>query len=176
MPATAQRLIDERRRWQTERAALLARASQPVARVSPSKLAHETEPREPVGDGRERAMEFGVIVHEALERMDATGLPDDARAMVERALKSDLLARAGKAAEVYRELPFSVGTMDGKIDLLFREGRRWVLVDYKTDVRPEPELYRAQLQAYADALKEIAGIEVADLVLFFVATGQQVKL
>ena len=175
-PASATNLIAKRRQWQTDRATLLARAAKSVARVSPSKLAHETEPREPVDDVRQRAMEFGVRVHEALERMDAGGLPEDMRPMVERALKSDLLARAGKADEVYRELPFSVGTKDGKVDLLFREGKRWTLVDYKTDTQPEPERYREQLRAYAEALKQVAGIEIAESVLFFLATGQQVKL
>ena len=108
--------------------------------------------------------------------MVTIGLPEEAREMVERALESDLLTRAGKADETYRELPFATTTMDGKIDLLFREGKRWTLVDYKTDRQPDAERYRQQLRAYADALKQVAGIEVGDLVVFFLATGQQVKL
>jgi ATP-dependent exoDNAse (exonuclease V) beta subunit len=169
-------LIAARRGWLANRAALIARAALPGARVSPSKLAHETEPREPVSDSRERALEFGVMVHEALERMEATGLTADAHAMVERALKLKLLARVAKADEVYRELPFATKTMDGKIDLLFREGKKWTIVDYKTDVRPDAERYRQQLRAYADALKEVAGIEVSELALLFVATGEQVNV
>ncbi len=177
-PVAAAKLIARRRQWQAERTALLARTSQTVMRISPSKLAHEAEPREeePTGTFRERAMELGILVHEALERSDATGLPEDARRMIERALKSQLLERTQRADEVYRELPFTVGTMEGKIDLLFREGKRWTLVDYKTDSRPEPERYRPQMQAYCDALKQVAGIEVAESVLFFLATGEQVQL
>ena len=170
-------LIRQRQAWQTEQVALLARAAQPLPRVSPSKLGAEAEPREeePAGRERKEAMEFGVLVHEALERGDAAGLPDKARAMVERALQSGLLRRAQAADEVYRELPFTVptpaGLMEGKIDLLFREGGRWVLVDYKTDAQPEPSRYRAQMQAYTAALRQVAGIAVAEVLLFFVATG-----
>ena len=66
--------------------------------------------------------------------------------------------------------------MDGKIDLLFREGEHWTLVDYKTDAIPDAERYRPQLEAYCEALKRVAGVEVNDVVLFFLATGEQVKL
>ena len=121
-----------------------------------------------------------MLVHEALERQNATGLPDKARALVERALQSDLLRRAQAADEVYRELPFTVptpaGLMEGKIDLLFREGDRWVLVDFKTDARPAADPYRAQMQAYAAALQQVAGITVAEMLLFFVATGTVVQV
>jgi len=146
--------------------------------VSPSKLAHEAEPHEEewVGGMRVAAMELGVVVHEALERMDATGLPDEARQWVERALRSDLLKRVGRADEVYRELPFAAGTLEGKIDLLFREGNKWVLVDYKTDAQPDAERYRAQMQAYVTALQQVAGIAVAEQWLFFLKTGEMVSL
>jgi len=117
-----------------------------------------------------------VVVHEALERMDATGLPDEARKLVERALKSELFKRVAKADEVYRELPFVADAMEGKIDLLFREGDRWVLVDYKTDAQPDVERYRKQMQAYVDALRQIAGIAVAEQLLFFLMTGELVRL
>jgi ATP-dependent exoDNAse (exonuclease V) beta subunit len=174
--------IEERKTWQRERQELLARASQPVARVSPSKLGGEPEPREeePAGIARVVAMELGVAVHEALERGDATGLEGKAREMVERALASELMARVGKADEVYRELPFTMvtdaGLMEGKMDLLFREGNRWTLVDYKTDARPEPEKYRAQMAAYAEALERTAGVRVSETLLYFLGTGKIVSL
>jgi ATP-dependent exoDNAse (exonuclease V) beta subunit len=104
--------------------------------------------------------------------MDATGLEGTARTLVERALKSELMARVSRADEVYRELPFATAEMEGKIDLLFREGARWTLVDYKTDARPEAEKYRAQMQAYVAALKQVAGVTVNDVLLFFVRTGE----
>ena len=175
---TPNELLVQRAAWQAERAALLARAVVPAVRVSPSKLAHETAPHEEelVGGTRAAAMELGVVVHEALERMDATGLPDEARQWVERALRSDLLKRVGQADEVYRELPVTAGTLEGKIDLLFREGKKWVLVDYKTDAQPDAERYRAQMQAYATALRQVAGIAVAEQWLFFLKTGEMVSV
>jgi ATP-dependent helicase/nuclease subunit A len=190
--------IDKRRDWAETRAALLARAAKPLMRMSPSKLAGEAEPRvdEPVGVERERAMDFGVVVHDMLEMLDwsasaaqqhgqieqfiaPTGLSGDdkrrAVEMVHRVLDSELLARARGAEEVHRELPFtqvvSEGLMEGKIDLLFCERGRWVLVDYKTDARVEPDKYAEQLRAYESALQQVAGIQLAQKLLFFLGSG-----
>jgi ATP-dependent exoDNAse (exonuclease V) beta subunit len=160
-----------RKKWVEEYAALIARAAHSSVRVSPSKLGGEAEPSEEDVQ-RRAAMEFGVLVHEALERGDASGLTGKAKEMVERALQSDLLKRVAQADKVYRELPFVVEGMEGKIDLLFREGQRWTLVDYKTDARAETEKYRAQMTAYCDALRRVAGVEVAEVLLFFVATNE----
>jgi ATP-dependent helicase/nuclease subunit A len=180
--ADSAKWIAQRREWLDARKTLIERASQPLLRISPSKLGGETEPsgEEPTGAVRAQAMELGVTVHEALERGNADGLDGKAREMVERALASELMARARKADEVYRELPFAImtdgGLMEGKMDLLFREGDRWTLVDYKTDVRPEPEKYRAQMAAYADALQRTAGVRVTETLLYFLANGKIVSL
>ena len=95
--------------------------------------------------------------------------------MAGRALGSEVLTRASHADEVYRELPFThvmdEGLMEGKIDLLFAEKGRWVLVDYKTDARVEVEKYAEQLRAYEAALQRVAGITLAQKLLFFLATG-----
>jgi ATP-dependent helicase/nuclease subunit A len=95
--------------------------------------------------------------------------------LVGNALDSDLLARVRRASQVYRELPFTQvvaeGLMEGKIDLLFCENGRWVLVDYKTDARVEVAKYAQQLRAYEAALRQVAGIELAQKLLFFLADG-----
>jgi ATP-dependent helicase/nuclease subunit A len=190
--------IEKRQAWTESRAELLAHAAQPLARRTPSKLAIETEPREeePVDMGRERAMNFGTAVHGALEAFDwkvgaaqqrgqieqfiaLTGLSDEDKCraieMLGGALGSELLARAGRASQVYRELPFTQamddGLMEGKIDLLFCENGRWVLVDYKTDARVEAGKYAEQLRAYEAALRQVAGVTLAQKMLFFLATG-----
>ncbi len=174
--------IARRREWLASRTALIEHASKPVARVSPSKLGGETEPREeePSGAVRAEAMELGLAVHAALESGDAGGLEGKARTMVERALKSELMRRVAQADEVHREVPFSVmtdgGLMEGKIDLLFREGKRWTLVDYKTDAVTRPELYRAQMDAYVAALERTAGVRVTETLLYFVACNEVVTL
>lgn len=176
--ASGAEAIRQRREWLAARAALIERASKSAVRMSPSRLAHEAEPleEEPVGGARAAAMDLGVAVHEALERMDASGLMDEAREWVELALQSELFKRVRNANEVYRELPFTADALDGKIDLLFREGDRWVLVDYKTDVQPDAERYRAQMQAYVTALRQVTGIVVAEQLLFFLRTGEIISL
>jgi ATP-dependent exoDNAse (exonuclease V) beta subunit len=108
-----------------------------------------------------------------------TGLSDEdkrrAVEMVGSAVGSELLARARNAEQVYRELPFTQvlgdGLMEGKIDLLFCEKGQWVLVDYKTDTRVEVEKYTEQLRAYETALKHVAGIDLAQKLLFFLVSG-----
>jgi ATP-dependent helicase/nuclease subunit A len=197
-PIPVNQLADRRRDWQESRSKLLVRAARPLPRVSPSKLAAEAEPRddEPIGADREKAMDFGSAVHDALEIVDLrataaqqrgqieqfvaqTGLSDgDKRRavdLVSNALGSELLARARRADQVYRELPFTQvmgeGLMEGKIDLLFCEKGRWVLVDYKTDARIEAAKYTQQLQAYEAALRQAAGIELAQKLLLFLVEG-----
>jgi ATP-dependent helicase/nuclease subunit A len=65
--------------------------------------------------------------------------------------------------------------VDGRIDLVFREGDRWVIVDYKSDAagdRIPAELmgrYRAQLALYAAAWERIVGERVGETVLLFTA-------
>jgi ATP-dependent exoDNAse (exonuclease V) beta subunit len=168
-------LCARRQAWQQDHAALVARATRSAVGVSPSKLGGEAEPGEEDGR-RHAALELGVLVHEALERGDASGLTGKAKEMVERALQSVLWRRVEKADEVHRELPFVVDGMEGKIDLLFREGTRWTLVDYKTDTRVEPTKYREQMAAYCDALRQVAGVAVAEVLLFYVATNEIVPV
>jgi len=45
------------------------------------------------------------------------------------------------------------------------------LVDYKTDARIEMARYARQLQAYEVALRQVAGIELAQKLLFFLVDG-----
>jgi ATP-dependent exoDNAse (exonuclease V) beta subunit len=191
-------LIDKRRAWAAAREELLARAVRSALRKSPSKLAGESEPpeEEPISQERARAMDFGVAVHGALEAVDLqatvaeqrkqieqflalTGLSDEdkqrAVKMVGSAISSELLARARTAEQVYRELPFTQvlgeGLMEGQVDLLFYEKGQWVLVDYKTDARVEVAKYTEQLRAYEIALKQVAGIDLAQKLLFFLGSG-----
>jgi ATP-dependent exoDNAse (exonuclease V) beta subunit len=193
-----EQLIARRRQWGESRAELLERAARPLARVSPSKLTGEKEPREDerVGAERQRATEFGSVVHGALEIVDLaatnarqwaqieqfiaqSGLSDDekrrAAGLVNRALDSELMVRVRRAKQVYRELPFTQvtgdGLIEGKIDVLFCENGRWVMIDYKTDARVEVEPYTRQLRAYEAALQQVAGIPVAEKWLFFLVSG-----
>jgi ATP-dependent helicase/nuclease subunit A len=115
--------------------------------------------------------------------------------MLRTTLGSSLMARAraSRAAgmRVLRELPYSRtdpdgegGLEEGRIDLVFAEGDRWVLVDYKTDPPsgspPESSgrlvnLYGGQLRAYAAALRS-AGIGVTEAYLLMARTGDAVRV
>ncbi len=203
--AEVKRLIAKRRDWQACHRELLQRSAQPLARFSPSKLKEETEVAISAdildGASRARAIELGIFIHDALEHLTLSTTEDEqlqqmqriiresglsaddkqrATRMLEQALGSDLLARVRKSAQVLRELPFSMmteeGLLEGKIDLLFREDDNWVLVDYKTDSRIDADRYRAQLEAYKQAVKHIAGVDVHETLLFFLAEEKVVRI
>jgi ATP-dependent exoDNAse (exonuclease V) beta subunit len=131
------------------------------------------------------AVAFDTAVAGVLPTAD--DLTDDERAHVVRTLSqargSRVLARAAAATVCRRELPISghaeadgvLTVTVGSIDLLIgedgtgpagREGRRWVLVDYKTDTtgRAVEEFiarYAPQLAVYERLLAD-CGIAVAE--------------
>jgi ATP-dependent helicase/nuclease subunit A len=96
-------------------------------------------------------------------------------------LASPLLARARNASQVWREVPFCIPYQgqirEGCIDLLFAEGERLVLVDYKTDdveaaqLSEAIETHRAQLDLYREAVKQLTGDHPAETLLYFVRRG-----
>ncbi len=73
-------------------------------------------------------------------------------------------AAAGPGA-AYRELPIGAlvdgVVVSGAIDLVYRDGDAWVVVDYKTDRAAEPEVlrerYESQGAAYALAVEAATG-------------------
>ena len=87
----------------------------------------------------------------------------------ENETESDIISVLRKADEVYCELPFTykeegeegVGLINGVMDLVYRAGDKWYIVDYKTnaDGTGLDEAYAAQLESYRKALKAIKGIE-----------------
>ena len=83
----------------------------------------------------------------------------------ESGFKADLLAILRQADEVYCEVPFcqkrESEIVHGVIDLLYRCGDVWQIIDYKTNAERTQlaEKYAAQLAAYTEAVREIAGVE-----------------
>lgn len=71
--------------------------------------------------------------------------------------------------------------VEGRIDLLFEEAGRLVLVDYKTDavagagLRERARTYREALAAYAEAARRLTGRPVEAL-LYFIAADEEVPL
>jgi ATP-dependent exoDNAse (exonuclease V) beta subunit len=66
-------------------------------------------------------------------------------------------------------------SIEGVVDLAFREEGGWVIADYKTDRGTDPnsssrlKAYRQQVDLYADAWTRLTGDPVKERILFFTA-------
>ncbi|MGE0788261.1 MAG: UvrD-helicase domain-containing protein [Sandaracinaceae bacterium] len=106
--------------------------------------------------------------------LDATNEEIDAAVTTARlTLGHPVLARARGADETRREcpivLPLPDGTSaEGVIDLAFREGERWTVVDYKTDREPVADNvpYGVQVDLYARAVGAVTGATVERVLLY----------
>jgi ATP-dependent exoDNAse (exonuclease V) beta subunit len=173
--------------WKVRRAATIQKGGAPEYRIvrATESVAEPGEtasvevvaaPRPAGCQGSGRA--FGKLVHALLQDPD---LPSEAAAMAyargfgaeehvpaaveiaRAARRHPLLERAARSA-CYREMPLMLKLADGalvegRVDLAFREGEGWVLVEFKTDSADQFR-YRRQLQIYASALRESTGLPV----------------
>ncbi|MEE4276311.1 MAG: 3'-5' exonuclease, partial [Thermoleophilia bacterium] len=190
----AAELLAARDAWRAERAALLERARRPAPATSPSGLEHVDDEVRAGGPGappgRARALALGAAVHRVMELCDFAD--DSSLASLAAAVAADLghpdlaeraaeLARAcwsaapvraaATSSEVYRELP--VGTLvegvvvGGAVDLLYRDGEEWVVVDFKTDRAADAatllERYTPQGAVYAVAVEAATGAAVREV-------------
>ncbi len=78
----------------------------------------------------------------------------------------DILSELLKADEVYCEVPFSYRNGPGMIttgiiDVLYRKGSEWFIVDYKTNAEGEglDEEYESQLNEYRKAFRDQTGLD-----------------
>ncbi len=119
----------------------------------------------------------------------------DAVATVQSVMRSEIWQRAQASTRRFTEVPFrtlqppSAQVSDsvpiilrGVIDLVFREAKGWVVVDYKTDARQESELpqlvehYRPQVAAYGDFWQSAVGEPVSERGLYFTHLGKYARL
>ncbi len=124
------------------------------------------------GDGLEQAVAAQAAAEGVL------GKEDVLEALCRSALASDIVKRAAGCPhwrEVYVGVPYGDGVLEGYIDLLYRDDRGLVVVDYKTDawsteadLAAKVERYSVQLQAYADAVREATAEPVTGGYLLFV--------
>ncbi len=150
----------------------------------------ETLPRE---RDRPAGLRFGTLVHTMLRDADFAAGDGQVRALAEMhgrmldategevtaataavvaALAHPLLRRAAAAERCYREAPFLLdrgggSTIEGTIDLAFREAGAWTVVDFKTDADVDAQLdrYRRQLAWYVYAMKAMTGEEARGVLL-----------
>ena len=92
------------------------------------------------------------------------------RRLLNQLRRHPLYAEMARADERHHELPFTApatGEPAGQIDLLFRTGDTWTLVDFKTDrIRDDrareallqEQDYRAQVARYASAIEHYLGV------------------
>jgi ATP-dependent helicase/nuclease subunit A len=102
---------------------------------------------------------------------------------VEKALRSEIIARARKSGKVFRELPmtgaFEKGTfLNAVLDLAFLEADEWVVVDYKTDQDMEKgkEKYKEQLGYYRELLEKFTDHKVKEVFLYFIRHNEIVRV
>ncbi len=115
-----------------------------------SSILHEYEAKEQV---------YCPLLKKVIDTMTHGGYPQ------ENGVPTDLLTVLRDADEVYCEVPFcqqrGSEIVNGIIDLLYCSGGEWHIVDYKTNVERSKldEKYAGQLAAYAEAVREIIGVE-----------------
>ena len=154
-------------------------------------------------EAEEHAAAFGHLVHallalpeplagEALNRAAQAqrlqfGLGEaeaaEAAALAERTQSLPELAAARTADAVHRELPFTCRldgkVVTGRIDLAYRAGGTWTVIDFKTARLTDPaqaaSRYREQMDRYRAALAALTGEPVA-AALCLVRTGELVPI
>jgi ATP-dependent exoDNAse (exonuclease V) beta subunit len=165
--------------------------------------AEATADRAAASRAQEHAAAFGRLVHallalpeplegEALEQAAQThrlelGLsPTEAAEAAELAGRAQTLpavAAAREADATHRELPFTCRmngkVVTGRIDLAYRQGGAWTVIDFKTarltDSAQAEARYREQMTLYRTALSALTGEPVA-AALCLVRTGDLVPV
>ncbi|MHC4777029.1 MAG: UvrD-helicase domain-containing protein [Planctomycetota bacterium] len=122
----------------------------------------------------------------ASEGLDAD-VVRDLLSCLEKTLFSEIFRRALKSDLVLRESPILFPGDEGRlvqgdVDLLFLEGSRWIVVDYKTDRisagRTSADVaksYRRQIDLYVAGVKQVTGQEARGYVLL-ARTGDCVEI
>ncbi len=142
----------------------------------------DREPDRPSGS------RFGSLVHTIFSRVDLKGSVDDLRMVVDRqgrqfgapslereaaydvvqrALKHPLMQDAGQSEDVKRETPVmyvnDAGELvEGIVDMAFRTGEGWTVVDFKTDedIDAQRGAYLGQIRLYVEGVARATGEEV----------------
>jgi ATP-dependent helicase/nuclease subunit A len=144
----------------------------------------------PLGDALHRVMEFvdlnnpsdlqGLVAAVAHESA-LTDREDELLALGNACLASPTVKLAAISDACWREVPFGIVDADdaltfGRMDLIYREDDRLVIVDYKTDMVPNGvsvavQGHRGQAEVYARAAKAATGLDVDRVVFVFARAG-----
>ncbi|MDY5931923.1 MAG: UvrD-helicase domain-containing protein [Candidatus Ornithospirochaeta sp.] len=131
--------------------------------------------------------DFGTLVHECLQAaLEKREMPEyrnpaiparDAKALMDSAYR---IASAFLSSAFYRErvaghgirteerfyFPMEGKVAEGSVDLLVFGDDCNLVVDYKTDLRKNPDYHKKQLVSYAQAMEELYGRECHAIVLY----------
>jgi ATP-dependent helicase/nuclease subunit A len=108
---------------------------------------------------------------------------DQAIELLERLRQHPIWRQIDTAAERYHELPYAVQlgsrSENRYIDLLYRKGDRWQIIDFKTDPITTPGYredlivkYSPQVRRYQRAVKQLLGVEAKAFICFLDDHGQ----
>ena len=120
----------------------------------------------------------------------------DVIAMCRACLQAPSVVRAVSADRLWREVPFvltrgdpgsapdAAPLVNGRVDLVYREGDELVVVDYKTDTGVTAEIaaqhavdhHGGQADAYREALSTATGLPVREVVFVYCKAGVEVRL
>ena len=123
----------------------------------------------------ERIQSAGILTEEELSLIHLHG--------VASFLKSRLGQRMLKSKEIKREASFTMRIdpheptmVQGIVDCVFKEGGKWILIDYKTDRDTDPETFvprhEAQMNWYRTAIERLTHISVREMWLFALRAGK----
>jgi len=140
-------------------------------------------------------MPLESLAYTALEQQDLdVSLIDDALAVVQSVLDSEIWQRAQASEKRLVEVPFEhcldandsetglPTLVRGVIDLMFQEDDGWVIVDYKTDAVTDSSVnklvdhYRGQVNGYADTWQLLTGETVKEKGLYLTRLNQFVTV
>ncbi len=196
----AKRLLSERNKWKEFQRQLKKKAGQGRSITTATEQVEELEKDDewlvsPVTQG-EGAI-FGKLVHRLFEKLNwshpdvlekmaeregkelgATGrMINRAVEIVKEAFHSEILKRVMRSGNFQKEVPFAYKKngilFEGVMDIVFKEGDRLVVLDFKTDLVARMELdlkvehYKPQVEVYSDAIRAIYGAPPKEVILFF---------
>ena len=140
--------------------------------------------------------ERGTSIHKIFEEIDATKVTDidSIREYVKDVpadeiygfYASEIGERLKKSNEIYKEEPFIISENDiliqGVIDCYFKDGDKYVIVDFKSDVitpsnrEARIDMYKIQLEYYKKAVKKIHNTENVESYLYFTKLKETKKI
>lgn len=153
--------------------------------------AEKASPENAIAKEAQRLCSLGLLTKIQAECADSS--------MISGFLNSELCGRMMNADEIYREKKFLVkisdlnlddsdlmvynsteGMLQGVADCVFREGGKYVLLDYKTDRRVTEDIlrerYSRQLSLYARALSMIFGEKISEGCLYSFSLGKAIGI